>query len=872
MTSSDLNLSRAEAAERAETVTVHDYHVTLDLRSAREHPEAGFTTQSIITFSATPGSSTFADFVGRSVQRVNLNGIDLPLEGIYQGARIALPGLAAENQVIITATAEYSRSGEGLHRFIDPEDSKVYLYTQYEPADARRVFANFEQPDLKGRYTFEIIAPSDWQVASNGAETAVQPLSGNSELSKWSFAQTQPISTYITCVLAGEYTHFSSSWSGNVRPNGAGEAEPLEIPLGAYCRASVAKAFDAENIFELTRAGLDFLHQKFDFAYPFGKYDQAFVPEYNLGAMENPGLVTFTDSYVFTSKATDIQYQLRANVIFHEMAHMWFGDLVTMQWWDDLWLKESFADFIGTLVVAEATHWGEASWVSFANKRKVWAYRQDQLPTTHPIVADIVDLEAAKQNFDGITYAKGASVLKQLVAFVGPEAFFEASRQYFRKHAFGNTRLEDLLHELSDASGRDMSRWAAEWLQTSGISTLGAEVVVTDGVYDSVTIVQQAVDPITGLPAERDHLLNLGLYSYDASGALVRTESIPQQISGARTAVSALEGKRQPDLLLINDNDLSYAKIGFDDVSLATVLSALDRIAAPLARALCWATLWNMTRDAILPAADYLAAVIKFAPSESDDGALAQLLANAKHAIESYAPAGQREALRAELLSTAVAQLAAGPAGSGLQLAWLRSLSSVSRGSTAQQKLLRELLGGEVPEGLVLDAEPRWQILIALAANGLASAEELQGELSAQQSSRARVGFTAAMAARPQAELKAQAWQAAVEADELSNELLSATISGFRLGAEDLQLPYRERYFEALERVWASRSIEISSRIVEGLFPSQQAEPGLSLDSQPVVLLAEDWLESHQQAPAALRRLILEELDDLKRSLRAQLA
>nr|WP_246279487.1 aminopeptidase N [Psychromicrobium silvestre] len=860
-------MSRAEAAERSRTVTVHDYHVSLDLRTALQDPEAGFTTRSIITFSAVPGSSTFLDFVGRSVQRINLNGRDLPVEQLYRGARISLPELAAENQVIVTATGEYSRSGEGLHRFVDPADGKIYLYTQYEPADARRVYPNFEQPDLKGRYSFEVIAPSEWRVASNGAEVSVQPLSSTPELSRWSFAQTEPISSYITCVLAGEYSYFSSSWSGTVLPDGGS----LAIPLGAYCRASIKESFDAETIFELTRKGLDFFHSVFGYPYPFGKYDQAFVPEYNLGAMENPGLVTFTDDYVFTSRATDIQYQQRANTLLHEMAHMWFGDLVTMQWWDDLWLKESFADFMGTFAVAQATDWGNASWVSFANRRKAWAYRQDQLPTTHPIVADIVDLEAAKQNFDGITYAKGASVLKQLVAFVGEDAFFSAAREYFSKHAFGNTTLKDLLVELSAASGRDMSDWSERWLQTSGISTLSVSVTADDGVLGSVRIEQEAMDPVTARNADRPHLLRLGCYTFDSTGALALTESHSLDLDGASTEVTALQGVAQPDLLLLNDEDLSYAKVRFDDHSLQTVLTSLDRLNDPLARVLCWSTLWNMTRDAVLPAASYVEAVRRFAPAESGVGILSNLLETASTAVESFTPLAQRSDLREELLGTIAEQLKLAVAGSDLQLAWFRALAAVSRNSTGQLGLLRQLLDGEGPIGLQIDTDPRWQIWRALAANGLAAPAELEAELARESNSRALVGFTVAMAARPEAEVKAQAWNSTWQDGSLSNELLSATISGFLLGPEELREEYRSRYFAQIGEIWASRSIEIASRIVGELFPEQDAQPGLALEQQPVVVLATEWLEANAEAPAALRRIVIEGLDNLRRALRAQL-
>ena len=468
---SNQNLSRDEAAARAALITTHSYDVSLDVRQAADPNVAGYTSRSIISFSASePGATTFVDFIAGSVHSVFLNGKGLAVADVVDGSRIRLENLQPENQVTITGTALYSTSGEGMHRFVDPADGQCYLYTQYEPADARRVFANFEQPDLKAEFTFHVMAPSDWQVSSNGAEVLRTQLTSDPATSRWDFAPTKAMSTYITTVLAGPYFKAEDAWRGTLA-----DGTVLDVPLALYCRASMAASFDTDALFRLTRNGLSFFNELFDFPYPWGKYEQAFVPEYNLGAMENPGLVTFTESYVFTSRAADSQYQARANTLLHEMAHMWFGDLVTMKWWDDLWLKESFADYMGTLGVDRTTDW-DTAWVNFANNRKAWAYVQDQLPTTHPIVADIPDLEAAKQNFDGITYAKGASVLKQLVAYVGFEAFIAGSRQYFRDHAYGNTTLAELLAALSAASGRDLSEWARQWLQTSGISTLSSEI------------------------------------------------------------------------------------------------------------------------------------------------------------------------------------------------------------------------------------------------------------------------------------------------------------------------------------------------------------------------------------------------------------
>ena len=453
------NLSRDEAARRAALLSVSSYRISLDLGNAADLEARTFVSSSTISFAcAQPGASTFLDLIAPSVRSVTLNGIALDPAEVFGDSRVQLSGLRAENEVTVVADCAYSRTGEGLHRFSDPADGRVYLYTQFEPADARRLYANFEQPDLKASFVFDVKVPAGWYISSNSAPAKRAPVVNS--VANWTFLPTPRISTYITAVVAGPY-HVASEHYVRELPDGT----RLEIPLNALCRASLADHFDEEAVFDVTKRGLDFFHEKFKYPYPFGKYDQAFVPEYNLGAMENPGCVTFTEEYVFRSKQTDTAYEGRANTILHEMAHMWFGDLVTMKWWDDLWLKESFADFMGSYVSVGATRWTNA-WVSFANRRKSWALRQDQLPSTHPIVATINDLEDAKLNFDGITYATGASVLKQLVAYVGEDAFFEGSRRYFRRHAFGNTMLTDLLRALEETSGRDLSAWSKAWLET----------------------------------------------------------------------------------------------------------------------------------------------------------------------------------------------------------------------------------------------------------------------------------------------------------------------------------------------------------------------------------------------------------------------
>lgn len=865
---SNHNLSRDEAASRSALITTHSYDVTLDIRNAADPAVAGYPSTSTIKFSAEPGTATFLDFISDAVNSVVLNGQSLDVDKAVDRDRIILEGLLAENVVTVSGTALYSRSGEGMHRFVDPADGQCYLYTQYEPADSRRVFANFEQPDLKAEFAFHVIAPAAWEVASNGAVASRTPLEDDAAAHRWDFAATHRMSTYITTILAGPYYKATDHWGATLD-----DGTRLDVPLALYCRASLAESFDADELFRLTKNGLVFFNKLFDYPYPWGKYDQAFVPEYNLGAMENPGLVTFTEKYVYASRATDAQYQARANTLMHEMAHMWFGDLVTMTWWDDLWLKESFADYMGTLGVDRATDW-DTAWVNFASKRKAWAYVQDQLPTTHPIVADIPDLEAAKQNFDGITYAKGASVLKQLVAYVGFDDFIAGSRQYFRDHEFGNTSLQDLLQALSSASGRDLAGWARHWLQTSGISTITADIVDDNGTMGAVTLQQEAIDPLTGKQELRPHRLRLGLYDSDSSGSLVRTESIELDVSGPSTLVAALAGKPRPALLLVNDDDLSYAKVRLDAVSERTIRHSLGTLQDPMARALCWTALWDSARDGVTPAVRYVAAVERFAPTESGIGVLLNVLGNAATAVERYVPAVMRESVREDFLAVTAAQLQAAAPGSDQQLAWARTLADVSRHGDSELALVRGILDGStIIDGLAVDAELRWSFWQALAAQGKATQRDLDAELEADKTASGREGHSVASAARPDASVKAAAWDAAVNTTGLSNEILSATITGFAIAPGHLLLPYIEPYFECLERVWAERSIEIAGRIVRGLYPgAQDLAAGTEPTMHPVLLGTDQWLHDHNDAPRALRRIIIEQRSHLLRALTAQAA
>ncbi|MEU4964043.1 aminopeptidase N [Streptomyces smyrnaeus] len=868
------NLTRTEARERAALLTVNGYDVALDLRSAIEPPPATgprtFRSTTTITFeSAQEGATTFVDLVAEHVHSVTLNGESLRVEEVFDGARVTLPGLRASNEVTIDAQCAYSRTGEGLHHFLDPEDGEVYLYTQYEPADARRVFANFEQPDLKAPFDFTVTAPASWTVLSNGAQEGEPRPVDDGTSALWRFARTRPISTYITAVVAGPYTYVTDTYrrtfgggTSHSSEAGNGGGGELEIPLGALCRKGLARHFDPEDIFTVTKQGLDFFHDHFDYPYPFGKYDQAFVPEYNIGAMENPGCVTFREEFIFRGKVTDTSYESRANVILHEMAHMWFGDLVTMEWWDDLWLKESFADFMGAFSLVESTRFRDG-WITFANRRKSWAYRADQLPSTHPITADIRDLEDAKLNFDGITYAKGASVLKQLVAYVGEDAFLEGARRYFKRHQWSNTRLEDLLSALEETSGRDMAEWSKAWLQTAGVNTLTPQLTYdANGRVTELAVLQEATD---AHPTLRPHRVAVGLYRRDpAHGTLERYARAEVDVAGVRTPVAELAGAERPDLVLVNDDDLTYCKVRFDEVSLATLRDHLGGLTDPLARALCWSAAWNLTRDGLMPARDFIALVLRFAGRETEIGVLQMLHGQAKLALDSYtAPQWRAEGSR--LLSEgAVTQLRQAEPGSGHQLAWARFLAAVASGEH-ELRLVQGLLDGTARiDGLEVDQELRWAFLQPLAAEGLADEAAVNAELARDDTASGKRHQVRCLAARPSAAVKAQAWAGVVESDALSNALVEATISGFdQPGQTELTAPYAPRYFEVLESVWASRSIEIAMAIVRGLFPASQG-------NQATLDAADAWLTGHPDAAPALRRLVAESRDDLARALRAQ--
>ncbi|MFF2352189.1 aminopeptidase N [Kitasatospora sp. NPDC058115] len=848
------NLTREEARTRADLLHVDAYDIELDLSSAREG--GTFRSTTVVRFTATtPGAATFIDLVAPSVEEIVLNGERLDNAG-FADSRIALPGLAAENELRVVATCAYTNTGEGLHRFVDPVDGETYLYTQFEVPDARRVFANFEQPDLKAAFTFTVTAPAGWSVVSNSPTPEPE---GEGDTRVWRFAPTGRISSYITALVAGPYVGVFDAYENGEQ----------KVPLGIYCRPSLREFLDAEAIFEVTKQGFDYFQEKFDFPYPFPKYDQLFVPEFNAGAMENAGAVTLRDQYVFRSKVTDAAYEARAATILHELAHMWFGNLVTMEWWNDLWLNESFATYAEAVCQAESpdSQWPN-SWTTFANQMKTWAYRQDQLPSTHPIMADINDLEDVQVNFDGITYAKGASVLKQLVAYVGQDAFFEGVRAYFKRHAWGNTRLGDLLGALEEASGRDLKAWSAAWLETAGINVLRPALTLnTDGEIESFAVLQDAPALPAGAKGEavlRPHRIAVGLYEL-TDGALVRTERIELDVDGPRTEVPQLVGRHRPAVILLNDDDLSYAKVRLDEDSLAVVTEHLGAFTDALPRALCWASAWDMTRDGELAARDYLTLALSGLPRESDIGVVQSVHRQVKLALDAYADPAWREQGLARWAEAAEEALRAAEPGSDHQLAWARALAGVAR-TDGQLGLLAGLLDGtqEIP-GLAVDTELRWTLLGRLAATGRADEPEIAAELERDNTAAGQEHAAGCRAARPTVEAKASAWTSVVESDELTNYVQAAVIGGFQQADQRALLaPYAEKYFAAVKGIWETRSHEISQQIIVGLYPSLLVEQA-TLDA------TDAWLASAEPAPA-LRRQVVEARAGVERALKAQAA
>jgi aminopeptidase N len=864
------NLTQEEAERRAGLISSLEYTIELTLSNDPAVPT--FRSVTTVAFDvAAGGAATFIDLSAVSLDEVMINGRQDPeAADRYSGARLELVGLRpGRNELRVVATCAYHTIGVGLHRLVDPVDGEVYVYTHFEPFDAHKVFACFDQPDLKGTVTMHVTAPPVWSVCGNARVVAREEENG---AVRWSFNRTPLIPTYLVAIVAGAF-HIVRERHG-------------DVPMSLWCRESLATYLDREagDIFEVTRQGLDFFRDYFGLEYPFDEYNQLFVPEASMGAMENPGCVTFNEIYIFRGKATENQLLRRAETILHEMAHVHgFGDVATMRWWGDLWLNETFATYMSQLAIDDATRFDNA-WVDFANTVKSVAARQDQLVTTHRIADSVPDTDSVRQNFDGITYHKGASVMRQLAAWVGDDAFRAGVQDYFRRYRWGNATLQDFLDCIARASGRDVSSWSRQWLETTGMNVLRPEAPAHEGRYADFAVLQTAAKPEH--PTLRTHEVSVGLYDLQTDGHLRRRTTVPVEVSGERTAVAVLRGEPVADLVLVNDLDLTFAKLRFDDRSVRTLLDHISALDDPLPRSLCWAALWDMTRDAELPTRRYVDVVARHARREDEPALIERVLSQAIAAIDQFAEPSSRDRLREHLHDAAREQVDALPAGSILRLSWARCLITTSVTAGHLDRLQALLEDREPIEGLPLDTDLRWLIVARLATTGRLTPADIKRELDRDPTDFGRRHAAASLAARPDPSAKSQAWEIicrpeapvpdawrAVVHVPVSLATLAAIMRGFAFGAfleggfhrsgqDELLRPYVTRYVDEVPRMWSERSVEDAEEFTESMYPRY-------LTDDPLVRALDQAL-GRDELPGPARRILQEGRDGTLRARRAR--
>ncbi|WP_062204311.1 aminopeptidase N [Demequina salsinemoris] len=855
-----LNLTKIEAAARAAVVSDVAYDVALDFTL----PGDVFGSRTVLTFDAERGTTTFLDLVAREVTHVEIDGEPLDPTAVVTEGRLTLHSLSGRTTVVVQALMPYRTDGQGVHRFIDPETAETYLYTQFAANDARSAFACFDQPDIKGRFTFTVDAPAHWVVVSNSttpeptpleaATTTVAP-SGAVGVHRWAFAQTDPLPCYVAAVMAGPYAYAEGTLT----------SQKGEISARVYGRAQLEAHLDAEELLTTVQAGLDLYERVFDAPYPYEKYDQLFVPEYNLGAMENVGAVTISeDRLLFRGRPSDGEREARQNVVLHELAHMWFGNLVTMRWWDDLWLNESFAEFIGTWATEQVTEFAD-SWVTFGANRKSVAYVQDQLPTTHAIVTEVPDTEATVSAFDMITYAKGASSLKQLSAYVGEDAFFAGVASYVATYAYGNATLAEFLAEVEKAAGRDLSAWAHAWLETPGVPTLSAEVAYQDdATVGSISVVET---PAADFPVAHPHRLTVAGYRHE-DGAFTRLWESEVALEDGRVDVPAAAGRPRHDLLLVNDGDRTYAKLHLTEESVATAVLHIGDLTEAKPQAIVLDALWHMCRDAQIPAESYIDAALTALPVMANSTAAASHARTLVIALTRYVPPARLDEVAtgaAERLWTAVE--AAAP-GSDLQLQLLKAYAQVAR-TTEQSERLAALLSGAVPlAGLEIDADLAWLLVESLAAAGALDAAGIDAHLATDDTAAGRRRAAGAKAAIGTPDAKRAAWESLVRPS--GAPLNNATQYEVGLGLARVNDPavladLAPTILDELLDYYLPNEGFVGARVARYVFPIATVGRVPGIEAQ-----VEAWLEAHPDAPSVLRKVVIESLDEMRRAVAAQ--
>ncbi|WP_084125898.1 aminopeptidase N [Demequina sp. NBRC 110054] len=855
-----LNLTKIEAAARAAVVSDVAYDVALDFTL----PGDVFRSRTVLTFDAERGTTTFLDLVAHEVTRVEIDGEEVAPASVTTDGRLRLHSLSGSTRVVVDALMPYRTDGQGVHRFVDPETSETYLYTQFAANDARSAFACFDQPDIKGRFTFTVDAPAHWVVVSNsttpapatveGAMTGVAP-SGSVGVSRWTFGETDPLPCYVAAVMAGPYAY----------AEGALTSSKGEISARVYGRAQLEAHLDAEELLGTVQAGLELYERVFGTPYPYEKYDQLFVPEYNLGAMENVGAVTISeDRLLFRGRPSDGEREARQNVVLHELAHMWFGNLVTMRWWDDLWLNESFAEFIGTWATEKVTEFAD-SWVTFGANRKSVAYVQDQLPTTHAIVTEVPDTEATVSAFDMITYAKGASALKQLAAYVGEEAFFGGVASYVSRYAYGNATLAEFLAEVEASAGHDLSAWAQAWLETPGVPTLSADLVEKD----DATIASLAVveTPAADFPVAHPHRLTVAGYSH-GDEAFSREWEADVALEAGSVAVPEAAGKPLPDLLLVNDGDRSYAKLRLTEASVATAVAHIGDLTEAKPQALVLDALWHMCRDAQLPAEKYIDAALTALPVMANSTAAESHVRTLVVALTRYLPPTRLDAVGEEAAERLWASLLGATPASDIQLQLLKAYAQVAR-TPAQAARLDALVHGEsrLPE-LTIDTDLSWLLLQSLAAAGAVDAAGIDAHLASDDTAAGRRRAAGAKAAIGTREAKRAAWESLVRPNgpTLNNATQYEVGLGLaRVTDPALIAPLAEKILDDLLDYYVPNEGFVGARVARYVFPIATIGRVPGIDAK-----VEAWLTAHADAPSVLRKVVVECLDEMRRAAAAQ--
>jgi aminopeptidase N len=815
------SLTREEAEERAGLLEVQRYDITVDLRGLLEG-EVWASTSTITFTCRRPGASTFVDCVAH-VGRATLNGRELDLAGVA-GGRIPLDDLAAENVLVVEATQADTGSGNGILRTVDPSDGLVYVWTSFEADDARRAWACFDQPDLKAPHAFTVLAPAAWTVTSNSAPSAVEDEAGQEDAGgtgsarRWSFPDTPRLSTYVVVVNAGPFHELRREAGGH--------------SLGLFCRQSLRGYLerDADDLFGATEAGLAFFGERFGQPFPQERYDQVFVPNMG-GAMENWGCVTWTDSVLFRSPPTHGQRAMVTSVLLHEMAHMWFGDLVTMRWWDDLWLNEAFASWAATWASVNATGFSDA-WATYLAASEMSGYQMDMGPASHPIRGDVPDVAQAMANFDAITYVKGEAVLRQLVATVGEETFVEGLRAYFREHAWGNTRLADLMTAIGAAAGRDLTGWTTAWFDRAGTDTL----TLTRGEV-------LATGPRGEEP--REHHVGIGAYRVAGDG-LERVGAAYVDTAGARTPVADLPAA---DLYLVNDEDLTFAAVRTDERSLRTMLERAGSLPDPLSRAMAVSTAWDMLVKGELSTDEVLGCVLGVLGTERSPGVVEPFLALSLRAAELWTrPAAVPAQL--ERLADVAAQLAGEPEH---RVPALRTLAA-SASSEEHLALLDEAAADDV--------DLTWRVLVRRAALGSYDADAAAALQERDPDPDAWVRALGVRTARPEEESKAEAWAELFERRSVPSGSSTVSVANafWRPEQHELLVPWAHRYLDEVDRVSGGGMLAVGS-LLRSMMPVVGDEAFLER--------ARELAARPDQNPT-VRATLLTGVDTLDRMLRAR--